>query len=305
MLKAPPRRPVCTCKSVSVQQGAALVHIYKDGSVLVTHGGTEMGQGVHTKVQQVRNPAGFEASGLPGPFELLQQKTSCLRLPAGGESRAPRPPLQGLHQRNQHHHGSQHLPHRRVLRDRCQRHGGQGKVLLFLLLFIRCRYSVITALLVCSERLPDSVPAAGANQAEVPRGILGELGMDGVRLRPGDPGGDRSSSVFSDLSCSHGESQFVSHGVLQVGRTTGSSHRMLAPVVMLMVSVCRGPDLHMDWEKMEGDPFAYFTFGVCCSEVELDVLSGDYRVRTQPHPQLLGLLSQALPMSNPNPVCRP
>uniref|UniRef100_H3A831 xanthine dehydrogenase n=1 Tax=Latimeria chalumnae TaxID=7897 RepID=H3A831_LATCH len=34
-------------------QGAALVHIYKDGSVLVTHGGTEMGQGIHTKVIQV------------------------------------------------------------------------------------------------------------------------------------------------------------------------------------------------------------------------------------------------------------
>lgn len=34
-------------------QAAALVHIYKDGSVLVSHGGTEMGQGVHTKMQQV------------------------------------------------------------------------------------------------------------------------------------------------------------------------------------------------------------------------------------------------------------
>lgn len=36
-----------------VRQAAALVHIYKDGSVLVTHGGTEMGQGIHTKMQQV------------------------------------------------------------------------------------------------------------------------------------------------------------------------------------------------------------------------------------------------------------
>uniref|UniRef100_A0A3Q3F315 Aldehyde oxidase 6 n=1 Tax=Labrus bergylta TaxID=56723 RepID=A0A3Q3F315_9LABR len=36
-----------------LNQAAALVHIYKDGSVLVTHGGTEMGQGIHTKMQQV------------------------------------------------------------------------------------------------------------------------------------------------------------------------------------------------------------------------------------------------------------
>ncbi|XP_074858018.1 aldehyde oxidase 2-like isoform X2 [Carettochelys insculpta] len=34
-------------------QAAALVHIYTDGSVLVTHGGIEMGQGIHTKMLQI------------------------------------------------------------------------------------------------------------------------------------------------------------------------------------------------------------------------------------------------------------
>jgi xanthine dehydrogenase large subunit len=34
-------------------QAGALVHIYTDGSVLVNHGGTEMGQGINTKVCQV------------------------------------------------------------------------------------------------------------------------------------------------------------------------------------------------------------------------------------------------------------
>ncbi|KAI8867184.1 xanthine dehydrogenase, partial [Ramicandelaber brevisporus] len=36
-----------------LNQAGALVHIYTDGSVLLTHGGTEMGQGLHTKMSQI------------------------------------------------------------------------------------------------------------------------------------------------------------------------------------------------------------------------------------------------------------
>ncbi|KRE62869.1 xanthine dehydrogenase molybdopterin binding subunit [Nostocoides sp. Soil756] len=47
-------------------QGGALVHVYKDGSVLVNHGGTEMGQGLHTKMLQVA------ATALGVPLDLVR-----------------------------------------------------------------------------------------------------------------------------------------------------------------------------------------------------------------------------------------
>ena len=36
-----------------LNQAAALVHVYTDGSIQVNHGGTEMGQGIHTKMAQI------------------------------------------------------------------------------------------------------------------------------------------------------------------------------------------------------------------------------------------------------------
>ena len=46
-------------------QAGALVHVYTDGSVMLNHGGTEMGQGLHVKVSQVvANEFGLEVTAV-------------------------------------------------------------------------------------------------------------------------------------------------------------------------------------------------------------------------------------------------
>ncbi|CAD5228743.1 unnamed protein product [Bursaphelenchus xylophilus] len=54
-----------------LNQAGALIHIYKDGSVLVSHGGMEMGQGLHTKILQIT------ASCLGVPIEMVHVNDTC------------------------------------------------------------------------------------------------------------------------------------------------------------------------------------------------------------------------------------
>ncbi|KAM9767058.1 aldehyde oxidase 1-like isoform 2-T2 [Menidia menidia] len=163
-----------------LNQGAALVHIYKDGSVLVTHGGTEMGQGIHTKMQQV----------------------------ASRELRVP-----------------------------------TSKVYI-------SETSTGTVPNTCPSAASFGTDANGMAVKDACETLYKRL--EPVRLK--DPKGSWESWInaayFEKISLS----------------ATG---------------YFRGPDLYMDWDKMEGQPYAYYTFGTCCSEVELDCLTGDYRtVRT-------------------------
>ncbi|KAK0918625.1 hypothetical protein LTR91_001572 [Friedmanniomyces endolithicus] len=65
-----------------LNQAGALVHIYHDGSILVAHGGTEMGQGLHTKMTMIC------AEALNVPLETVFISETATNTVANGSSTA-------------------------------------------------------------------------------------------------------------------------------------------------------------------------------------------------------------------------
>ncbi|XP_062383264.1 aldehyde oxidase 6 isoform X1 [Sardina pilchardus] len=163
-----------------LNQAAALVHIFLDGSVLVSHGGAEMGQGIHTKMQQVASRE--------------------LRIPAS---------LIHISETNTH-------------------------------------------------MVPNACPSAASFGTDA-NGMAVKDACETLHkrlepIRKRNPEGPWLSWIKAAF---------------------------LEKISLSSTGYYRGHDLYMDWEKQEGQPYAYFTYGACCCEVELDCLTGDYRtIRT-------------------------
>lgn len=159
-----------------LNQAGALVHVYIDGSVLLTHGGTEMGQGLHTKMIQVAS----KTLGIP------------------------------------------------------------------------------TTSIHISETSTNTVPNTSATAASVSADINGMAVLKACqtileRLEPfkrSNPKGSWKDWV----------------GAAYVNCVSLSATGFYSV-----------PGIGYDFEKNEGSPFNYFSYGVACSEVEIDCLTGDHK----------------------------
>ncbi|CAI5770855.1 dehydrogenase oxidase [Podarcis lilfordi] len=163
-----------------LNQAGALVHVYTDGSVLLTHGGTEMGQGLHTKMIQVAS----RTLGIP------------------------------------------------------------------------------TSKIYISETSTNTVPNASPTAASVSADINGMAVLNACQ------------TILKRLE------------PIKLAKPKGSWEDWVSAAYCDCVSLSatgfyRIPDLGYDYEKNEGKPFCYFSYGVACSEVEIDCLTGDHKnVRT-------------------------
>ena len=158
-----------------MNQASALVHMHTDGTVVVSHGGTEMGQGLHTKMCQIA------AAELGVPLSAVHISETATDKCANTHPTAASvgADLNGF-----------------AVQDACQQ--------------INKRLEVL--------------------RATMPEASAAELAMAAWMQRV-------------DLSA---------HGFYKT------------------------PDVGYDWVRQAGKPFHYFAYGVSVSEVEVDVLTGDF-----------------------------
>ena len=183
-----------------LNQAGALVQVYKDGSVLLNHGGTEMGQGLHVKVAQV------VAHELGLPLEAVR---------------------------------------------------------------------------VTATRT-DKVPNTSATAASSGSDLNGMAALDAARTLRGrmarvlaEDWGVDADAVRFEGGEAHAE---TADGARAIAFADLCQMAYLARVSLSATGFYATPGIGYDRDTATGRPFYYFAYGAACSEVAIDVLTGESRV---------------------------
>jgi xanthine dehydrogenase large subunit len=180
-----------------MNQAGALVHVYTDGSVQLNHGGTEMGQGLFTKVAQVV----AEEFGI------------------------------GL--------------------DRVK----------------------ITA--TTTEKVPNTSPTAASSGSDL-NGKAAQAAARTIRERIAKVVAKEFAAEPSDIVFRDGEVRGGGRA-MSFAEAAKLTHRARAQ--LSSTGYYATPKLHYDGKLHQGRPFFYFAYGASVSEVEVDTLTGEYRLR--------------------------
>jgi xanthine dehydrogenase large subunit len=195
-----------------LNQVGAYLSVYTDGSVQLNHGGTEMGQGLYTKMLQIC------AHDLGVPLERIRQMpTSTEKVP----NTPPTAASSGTDLNGQ------------AVRDACTK------------LVARLRPVAAEALGVA----PDALTLAAGNH------------------EPWPTAGDGSPAWAWTAS---GESLSFAQACVQA---------WLNRIPLASAGYYATPDIHYDRPAGRGKPFHYFAYGASVSEVEVNGLTGEWRLR--------------------------
>lgn len=179
-----------------LNQAGALIHVYKDGSIHLNHGGTEMGQGLLIKVAQV-------------VAEAFQVDIGHIKISATRTDKVPN-----------------------------------------------------TSATAASAGA-DMNGMAAQNAAFKIRQRLIDFAADKYGLEP-------DSIVFRNNRVQLGDESITFAGLVM--------EAYLARISLSATGFYRTPKIYYDREQARGRPFLYFAYGAAVSEVELDSLTGEYRI---------------------------
>ena len=226
---------------VHLNQAGALVHVYGDGSILVNHGGTEMGQGLNTKVAQVvahELGVSFDAVRVTATDTQKVANTSATAASTGSDL-----------------NGKAAQDAARQIRERlaafaAAHWGGEPKDVRF-----------ANGQVEVGPLPAGSTPCPPGETCPVPR--LG--GRDPENGGPClDSGVRRNDSVRNDR-------RTITFRELVVEAYMGR-------VQLWSDGFYATPGLHWDKDTLQGKPFFYFAYGAAVSEVVVDTLTGEWKL---------------------------
>jgi xanthine dehydrogenase large subunit len=180
-----------------LNQAAALVHVYKDGSVHLNHGGTEMGQGLMIKVAQV----------VADEFQIDLDRVKITATNTG--------------------------------------------------------------------KVPNTSATAASSGSDM-NGMAARAAARKIKKRLIRFAGKKYAVDEADI---HFADNHVQAGKFEIGFAALAEQAWMGRVSLSATGFYRTPKIHYDPQTSSGRPFLYFAYGAAVSEVEVDCLTGESRIR--------------------------
>ncbi len=179
-----------------LNQAGALIHIYTDGSIHLNHGGTEMGQGLNTKVAQV-------------VAEVFQVDISRVHITATN-----------------------------------------------------------------TDKVPNTSPTAASSGADL-NGKAAQNAAETIKQRLVEFAAKHYQCEASQVEFRNGH---VRVGEQVISFDTLAQQAWMGQVSLSSTGYYKTPKIYYDRSQARGRPFYYFAFGVACTEVIVDTLTGEYKM---------------------------
>jgi len=227
-------------------QAGALVHVYTDGSVLVNHGGTEMGQGLNTKVAQVV----AHELGLP------LQRVRCTATDTSKVANTSATAASTGSDLN----GKAAQAAARAVRER------------------------LAAFWVGRLQAATGAPAGAKDAGASTVGTIAESGGGAAPASAhGGTSALESGTSGTSVEALQPEHVVFADGWLRCGAHAARFDEVVAQAYLARVQLWSDgfyatPGLHWDRATLTGHPFYYFAYGAAVSEVLVDALTGETRL---------------------------